>query len=280
MSLELLAAQPPPTDPTGWEPVLCSKCGAPRRCISEAAMPRMYQPCPVCYPERTEKLASEDAQRRAVAPASATFRRIVAANPVDVLYARYALRGASLASTVENEHTRFGLNLCRGAVSAFLANPTGVGVEGFGLVGPKGTGKTWLAVALVRDLRAAEIPAMLFTVSDLLAAIQATWGDERAEASFRNLLASCPLLVLDDLGKEPYKKNSWSLSTLFDVVNARWNRDLPIVVTANARAEDTLRSKYAGDDVFDAIVDRLEGIFSLTWAEVDGESLRLTPPSV
>jgi DNA replication protein DnaC len=252
----------------------CSKCGKPRLFIAEVRNTALYAPCLTCYPADEARLAREDAQNEAVRAARGPLARIVAANPIEASYGRYTRKDASLANTEVNEHTADGLNRCEALLKAFKAEPSGVGLSGFGLVGPKGTGKTWLAVALVRDLRAAGIPAMLYTVSDLLAAIQANWGDERKEAAFREMLVTCPLLVLDDLGKEPYKKNSWSLSTLFDVVNARWNRDLPIVVTANATAQETLTKKYAGDDVFDAIVDRLEGIFDLAWSEVSGDSRR------
>jgi DNA replication protein DnaC len=107
------------------------------------------------------------------------------------------------------------------------------------LFGPCGVGKTHLAAATA-NLALARGERVLFTVvPDLLDHLRATFGpssevayDERFE-----LVRTVSLLVLDDLGTE--SATGWAREKLYQIINHRYNANLPTVVTSN-RSLDTL----------------------------------------
>ena len=57
------------------------------------------------------------------------------------------------------------------------------------------------------------------------------------------------VLVIDDLGKE--KKSDWTRQTLFDVINHRYEHQLPTIITTNLVSE-------SGDD-FSELANHVEG---------------------
>lgn len=116
--------------------------------------------------------------------------------------------------------------------------------SGLYLFGRPGTGKTWAAVtaakrlidstySLVEATGAYRVASVKFTTSNgLLSEYRSTYSDgtEQTEDAVTGKLAKCDLLVIDDLGKEP--ATEWAVSKLFDVVNARYESMLPIIVTS------------------------------------------------
>lgn len=102
------------------------------------------------------------------------------------------------------------------------------------MVGDCGTGKTHLAAAIAGHATRHRSLKTLFTiVPDLLDHLRATYHpsspvtyDERFEA-----IRTVPLLVLDDLGTE--NQTPWALEKLYQIVNHRYNEQLPTVITSN-----------------------------------------------
>ncbi len=70
----------------------------------------------------------------------------------------------------------------------------------------------------------------------LLGSVKATFGPETEDSETKLLapIAESELLVLDDLGKE--RGTDWSRSTLGAVINERYNRSRPTVITSNYSA--------------------------------------------
>ena len=102
------------------------------------------------------------------------------------------------------------------------------------LWGRTGTGKTWLGIAVVRELMAnLDTSGMAISMVDLLDAIRETYHDKAATttAALLNRLEQAPVLLLDDLGAE--KVTDWSQERLYRLVNARSNAHLPTVFTSN-----------------------------------------------
>lgn len=116
------------------------------------------------------------------------------------------------------------------------------------LSGPSGCGKTHLAAAIAN--RQIELGNEVFftVVPDLLDHLRATFGpgsdvtyDELFEA-----VRNAPLLVLDDLGTQ--SDTSWAQEKMFQVLNHRFNAELPTVITTNhaiGELDDRLRARLS-----------------------------------
>ena len=109
------------------------------------------------------------------------------------------------------------------------------------LMGTRGTGKTHLAIGVLRELwaRHGRIGAF-WPVRDLLERVRATFDADRATESEHEItqqLNSCPLLVLDDYER----RTDWEERWLYTLLNSRYNGALPTVVTTNlALGEDRI----------------------------------------
>lgn len=79
----------------------------------------------------------------------------------------------------------------------------------------------------------------------------------------------CDLLIIDDLGSEV--ANQFTVSCLYDVINTRINKGLPMILSTNLR-QDELRQRY-----WDRITSRVFGEFvtlMLTGTDVRAKKLR------
>lgn len=94
--------------------------------------------------------------------------------------------------------------------------------------GTQGTGKTHLAMAIARILITKGRTVEVQIVPHLLEALRSRKAEDRVSTA---RFATCDLLVLDDLGKE--SPTPYACERLFDIVNDRYNTDLPIIVTSN-----------------------------------------------
>lgn len=109
------------------------------------------------------------------------------------------------------------------------------------LTGNSGSGKTHLAVAVLRELaRAGKVDserARFIPVPELLAEIRTSYtGRGPDEGELIDNYAALPYLVLDDLGAE--KSTEWSISTLYLIIDRR-HRDLrPTIVTTNLSLDE------------------------------------------
>lgn len=101
------------------------------------------------------------------------------------------------------------------------------------LFGGYGCGKTHLAAAIANQVIARGQPALFVVVPDLLDHLRATYSphsvvtyDDRFEG-----IRNAPLLVLDDLGTQ--SSTAWAQEKLFQILNYRYNAQLPTVITSN-----------------------------------------------
>ena len=100
--------------------------------------------------------------------------------------------------------------------------------EGLMFLGTVGTGKTHLAAAIVnRIILNLGIPVRFITSIELFGVLR----DFENHANTLKEIKEIPLLVIDDLGKE--KVTEWNREKLFEIVNARYENYLPIVITSN-----------------------------------------------
>ena len=120
------------------------------------------------------------------------------------------------------------------------------------LHGSYGCGKTHLAAAIVNERLRQGASALFVVVPDLLDHLRAAFSpdsdetyDERFEA-----VRSAPLLVLDDLGTQA--PTAWAAEKLFQILNHRYNMQLPTVITSNVSLDlfdPRLRSRLEHFDV-------------------------------
>ena len=131
--------------------------------------------------------------------------------------------------------------------------------------GPFGTGKTGLAVCILRAFLAKLRPALLWTAPDLLTRIKATYREDgEGEEALLRRLVEVDLLVLDDLGAE--RASDWQREKLYQVLNGRMASERETVFTSNGDA-DALRSVLG-----ERILERIE--FRCMPIDLTGRNLR------
>ncbi len=121
---------------------------------------------------------------------------------------------------------------------SYADNPEEGGRSWLFLYGTKGTGKTHLAAAIGHARIAMGQPAIFMVVPDLLDHLRATFSPN-SDTSYDDLfesLRNTRLLILDDLGTQA--SSSWAREKLYQLVNHRYNRRLPTVVTMNEEVEE------------------------------------------
>ena len=102
------------------------------------------------------------------------------------------------------------------------------------LMGNVGTGKTHLAAAICNALRAQDIPCLWATAQNLFNALYAASFD--GKLSIIEQVGTTKLMVLDDIGKLYVKQETggkYQKDTLFDMLNRRYIRKLPTIITTN-----------------------------------------------
>jgi DNA replication protein DnaC len=102
------------------------------------------------------------------------------------------------------------------------------------LEGTYGCGKTHLAAA-VGNYRLEQGDTVLFITSpDLLDHLRGTYGptSEIGYDEMFDRVRNAPLLILDDLGVE--NPSQWAQEKLFQLLNYRYSRQMPTVITTNA----------------------------------------------
>lgn len=120
----------------------------------------------------------------------------------------------------------------------YAEDPQANGLPWLFLYGTKGTGKTHLAAAIGNARIALGQPAIFMVVPDLLDHLRATFSPN-SEITYDELfesLRNTSLLILDDLGTQA--ASPWAREKLYQLVNHRYNRRLPTVITMNVEAEE------------------------------------------
>lgn len=138
-------------------------------------------------------------------------------------------RSRSFATFRATPATKPAVDLCRRFCAAIKRDPK---VPGLLLKGSYGTGKTHLAVSILRETAEAGIPGMFVVVPDLIAKMLASFDAKDGKAGdLVETAKSVPLLVLDDLGAENPKP--WVVELIYVLINHRYEHMLPTIITTN-----------------------------------------------
>ena len=221
-----LDPRPPTPDP---EPDVCPHCrgaGFVRRAVplGHADFGRIF-PCQCVLEEREEQRL-------------ARLRRYSNLGPLTRLtFANLISRGRS-----SNRRDQEQFRACAEDARAFAESP-----EGWLVVsGPSGCGKTHLAAAIANRVIERGQPALFMVVPDLLDHLRSAYRPD-SDIGYDELfeqVRNASLLILDDLGTQT--ATPWAQEKLFQLINHRFNAQLPTVVTTNVRLdklEERLRTR-------------------------------------
>lgn len=258
------------------KPVPCEHCGKPRYTRGFFLLGKVKWnftgpdpcDCPEAVAELEKAKAEQEAKERAereerlAAHMRARVHEIINDSGMHTRFLRRTFE--TFQTTAENERA---LRVCKQYADTFRdklpENNQDPGRNGLFITGPKGTGKTHLAAAIANKLMQSGTAVICMTMIDLLDRIKRTydqrtqWGT--SEGAVLNTYKEVPLLIIDDMGKEP--ATEWAVSKIYAIINARYEAYLPTIITTNYTDSELVKRltpKDTGDDTTaDATIDRL-----------------------
>lgn len=130
--------------------------------------------------------------------------------------------------------------------------------KGAFVFGVQGSGKTWRACAMLRGwMSKNQGRAFFVTSSRMLTEVSDTYNARRSTAEVLDMYGRCPMLVIDDIGKE--SPTDHALQRMWDVLNDRYSWGLPTVVTTQYDLNELVArmGRNGGIETAKAIVSRL-----------------------
>ena len=156
------------------------------------------------------------------------------------------------------------------------------------LIGTIGTGKTHLAVGIIKELVLSKgIPCLFYDYRELLKQIQNSYNDsvKTTELDVLRPVFEAEVLVLDELGA--VKPTEWVWDTVSLILNSRYNENRTTIITTNysddaardangnsefARAQRAARGETLGDRIGDRMRSRLHEMCRIV--KMEGEDFR------
>lgn len=142
-------------------------------------------------------------------------------------------------------------------ISRYLAGGAMQDGRGLYIYGAVGSGKTHAASALARALVYEGRSVVMTTPIDMLDEVKRSYG-ESFSSQGASRFRKCDVLILDDFGKEG--ASSWVLTTLFQIINGRYESLLPTIFTSQYPLEGLERRMSRGgeSETARAIASRIE----------------------
>ena len=268
-------------DPTAWaynppEPVACEYCGKPRYTQGFRFLNRiLWAPhgpercdCPEAVAAYEKAKAEREAAEQAERDREASYRMRLRVQEIigsSGMHTRFLRR--TFETFLPTDDNQRAVRVCKTYADTFRdklpENNPEPGRNGLFITGPKGTGKTHLAAAIANQLMQEGVAVICMTMIDLLDRIKQTYEKQKqfgaSEGNVLNTYKEVPLLIIDDMGKEP--ATEWAVSKIYAIINARYEAYLPTIITTNYSDGELVRRltpKETGDSTTaDATIDRL-----------------------
>lgn len=121
----------------------------------------------------------------------------------------------------------------------------------FVMLGEPGTGKTHLSCGLVRHVVEKGGTAIYTTAAGMMQRIKATFGEHATETTEQAIAAftSCDMLAIDEIGRQV--STEYSMTTFFEILNARYNNRRPVVLASNM--DRVQFSEFVGPSILDRL---------------------------
>lgn len=140
--------------------------------------------------------------------------------------------------TSENERN---IRLCKNYVNKFEKMEEKS--QGFLFWGDVGTGKSFAAGCIANELLDRGVSVLVTSLVKLVEEMSAFDKNGHSEdvARLMRQLSQVKLLVLDELGAERY--TPWTVEKIFQIIDARYNADLPVIITTNLTLTELMEEK-------------------------------------
>lgn len=235
MRSEQVISMPSVADGLGHriQPANCETHGAFEQRVSIILGREFAGQCPDC--ERIAKAKREEEERD---NAAREIRQAMARKLGSALIPKRFIDKAFDGYLAEREGQKRALRICTRYADKFVE----IAATGrcLLLLGKPGTGKTHLGVSIANEvMRTTTATAVYRTVGSILQSIRATYdrSTDQTEAEILQGLIAPSLLVLDEIGVSKETPSDFELTTLFAIINGRYEEMRPTVVISNLDAE-------------------------------------------
>jgi DNA replication protein DnaC len=126
--------------------------------------------------------------------------------------------------------------------------------EGLWFQGPRGTGKTTLAMLVSQHALRARRAVAIYTLPQLLSEIRKTYDDDSRHdyLDLTERLASVDLLHLEDIAVA--RTNDWVLEQLYTIINDRYQDKRSVVFTADVEHPEDL-AQHVGERTYSRLIE-------------------------